>query len=109
MDLHAQQVQGFFDIPVDHLYSMPVLIKYLRKKLTRKTVVVSPDVGGLKMASAYSQALRAGLAIVAKGRRSATEPEALYVIGQVECCDVLLADDLTETTGTLTSPAKLLR
>ncbi len=57
MDLHAQQVQGFFDIPVDHLYSLPVLIPYLREKLTRKTVVVSPDVGGLKMASAYSQAL----------------------------------------------------
>ena len=73
MDLHAQQVQGFFDIPVDHLYSMPVLIKYLRQKLTRQTVIVSPDVGGLKMASAYSQALGAGLAIVAKQRKSATE------------------------------------
>src|SRR5437899_8210184 len=65
MDLHAQQIQGFFDIPVDHLYSMTVLIKYLRQKLTRQTVIVSPDVGGLKMASAYSQALGAGLAIVA--------------------------------------------
>src|SRR5438477_6416462 len=54
MDLHAQQVQGFFDIPVDHLYSLPVLIKYFRQRLTRKTVVVSPDVGGLKMASAYA-------------------------------------------------------
>src|SRR5215216_5883644 len=73
MDLHAQQIQGFFDIPVDHLYSMPVLIKYLRQKLTRQTVIVSPDVGGLKMASAYSQALGAGLAIVAKQRKSATE------------------------------------
>jgi ribose-phosphate pyrophosphokinase len=109
MDLHAQQVQGFFDIPVDHLYSMPVLIKYLRKKLTRKTVVVSPDVGGLKMASAYSQALRAGLAIVAKQRKSATETEALYVIGDVEECDVLIADDLTETGGTLTSAASILK
>ena len=57
MDLHAQQVQGFFDIPVDHLYSLPVLIKYLRQRLTGKTVVVSPDVGGLKMASAYAEAL----------------------------------------------------
>src|ERR1700761_9110635 len=66
MDLHAQQVQGFFDIPVDHLYSMPVLIKYLRQRLTRQTVVVSPDVGGLKMASAYAHALGASLAIVAK-------------------------------------------
>src|SRR6478672_6685972 len=84
MDLHAQQVQGFFDIPVDHLYSLPVLLKYLRTRLTRKTVVVSPDVGGLKMASAYSQALGANLAIVAKQRKSATETEALYLIGEVE-------------------------
>ena len=109
MDLHAQQVQGFFDIPVDHLYSMPVLLKYLRTRLTRKTVVVSPDVGGLKMASAYSQALGANLAIVAKQRKSATETKALYVIGEVEDCDVLLVDDLTETAGTLTSAATILK
>jgi ribose-phosphate pyrophosphokinase len=109
MDLHAQQVQGFFDIPVDHLYSMPVLLKYLRTRLTGKTVVVSPDVGGLKMASAYSQALGANLAIVAKQRKSATETKALYVIGDVEGCDVLLVDDLTETAGTLSSAATVLK
>lgn len=109
MDLHAQQVQGFFDIPVDHLYSLPVLIKYVRRKLTGKTVVVSPDVGGLKMASAYSQALGVNLAIVAKQRKSATETEALYVIGEVDGCDVLLVDDLTETAGTLTSAANILK
>ena len=109
MDLHAQQVQGFFDIPVDHLYSLPVLIKYLRQRLTGKTVVVSPDLGGLKMASAYAQALSANLAIVAKERRSATQTEALYLIGEVEDRDVLLVDDLTETAGTLTSAAKLLK
>ncbi len=109
MDLHAQQVQGFFDIPVDHLYSLPVLIKYLRQRLTRKTVVVSPDVGGLKMASAYAHALGTNLAIVAKERRSATETEALYLIGEVEDRDVLLVDDLTETAGTLTSAAELMR
>lgn len=109
MDLHAQQVQGFFDIPVDHLYSMPVLIKYVRQKLTRKTVVVSPDVGGLKMASAYSQALDANLAIVAKQRKSATETKALYLIGDVKDCDVLIVDDLTETASTLTSAARILK
>src|SRR6195256_4809441 len=109
MDLHAQQVQGFFDIPVDHLYSLPVLIKYLRQMLTGKTVVVSPDIGGLKMASAYAEALRAGLAIVAKQRKSATETEALYVIGEVKDCDVLLVDDLTETAGTLCSAAETLK
>ena len=106
---NSQQVQGFFDIPVDHLYSAPVLIKYLRKRLTRKTVVVSPDVGGLKMASAYAEALGANLAIVAKQRKSATETEALYVIGEVEGADVLLVDDLTETAGTLTSAATILK
>jgi ribose-phosphate pyrophosphokinase len=109
MDLHAQQVQGFFDIPVDHLYSLPVLIRYLRKRLTGKTVVVSPDIGGLKMASAYADALGAGLAIVAKERKSATETEALNVMGEVEGRDVLLVDDLTETAGTLTSAAELLK
>ena len=109
MDLHAQQVQGFFDIPVDHLYSLPVIIKYLRTRLTRKTTVVSPDLGGLKMASAYADALGANLAIVAKERKSATETEALYLIGDVKDSDVLLVDDLTETAGTLTSATNILK
>src|SRR6186997_283051 len=109
MDLHAQQVAGFFDIPVDHLFAAPVLIRYLQAKTIENPVVVSPDVGGLKMASAYSQALGASLAIVAKKRKSPTEIEALYLIGEVEGCDVLLVDDLTETAGTLTSAATLLK
>jgi len=109
MDLHAQQVQGFFDIPVDHLYSLPVLIKYLRQRLTGETVVVSPDIGGLKMASAYADALGTSLAIVAKERKSATETEALYLIGEVKGKNILLVDDLTETAGTLTSAAELLK
>lgn len=109
MDLHAQQVQGFFDIPVDHLYSAPVMIKTLRERLPADCIVVSPDVGGIKMASAYSHALNTGLAIVAKRRKSATEIDALYVIGEVEGRDVLLIDDLTETAGTLTSAAVLLK
>lgn len=109
MDLHAQQVAGFFDIPVDHLYALPVMIQYLRQKTWKDVIVVSPDVGGLKMASAYAQALGTGLAIVAKRRRSATEIEALYLIGEVEGRDVLIMDDLTETAGTLTSAAELLK
>src|SRR5438046_10041595 len=109
MDLHAQQVQGFFDIPVDHLHSLPVLIKYLRQQLTGKTTVVSPDLGGLKMATAYAEALGANLAIVAKERRSATETEALYLIGEVEGRDILLVADLPERAGTLTSDAELLK
>ena len=85
MDLHAQQVQGFFDIPVDHLYSLPVLIKYLRTRLTGKTVVVSPDVGGIEDGvGLFADALGANLAIVAKQRKSATETKALNVIGDVE-------------------------
>src|SRR5471032_1107348 len=108
VDLHAQQVAGFFDIPVDHLYAAPVLIRYLRDKRFTNPVVVSPDVGGLKMADAYSQALGAGLAIVAKRRKSATEIEALNVIGEVDGRNVILVDDLTETAGTLCSAAKIL-
>ena len=83
MDLHAQQIQGFFDIPVDHLYAAPVMYEYLKKKQLPDLVVVSPDVGGLKMAHAYSQVLEAGLAIVAKRRKSATEIEAMAVIGEI--------------------------
>lgn len=110
MDLHAGQIQGFFDIPVDHLYAKPVLIRYLRDKgLTENLVVVSPDVGGMKMAHSYSKALECPLAIVAKNRVSATEVEAISLIGEVEGCNVLLVDDISETAGTLTSAAKLLR
>jgi ribose-phosphate pyrophosphokinase len=86
-----------------------VLIKYLRKKLRGKTTVVSPDLGGLKMASAYAEALGANLAIVAKERKSATKTEALYLIGDVENRDVLMVDDLTETAGTLTSAAAIAK
>ncbi len=109
MDLHAQQLQGFFDIPMDHLYAAPVLIKYLRTKNLDDLVVVSPDVGGVKMGSAYAQALKAGLAIVVKRRISASETEAQYVIGEVEGKNVLLVDDMTETAGTLLAAAKILR
>jgi ribose-phosphate pyrophosphokinase len=109
MDLHAQQLQGFFDIPVDHLYALPVLIKYLQQKNISDLVVVSPDVGGVKMASAYSQVLGAGLAIVVKRRISATETEASHIIGDVKDRNVLLVDDLTETAGTLVGAAKILR
>jgi ribose-phosphate pyrophosphokinase len=109
MDLHAGQIQGFFDIPVDHLYALPVLIRHIRSKNLKDLVVVSPDVGGLKMSHAYSRALGAELAIVAKHRVSATEVEALSVIGDVEGKNVLLVDDLTETAGTLTAAADLLR
>ena len=109
MDLHAQQIQGFFDIPVDHLYAAPVMYEYLKTKHFRNLVVVSPDVGGLKMAYAYSQVMGAGLAIVAKRRKSASEVESMAVIGEIRGKDALLVDDLTETAGTLTTAADLLK
>lgn len=108
LDLHAQQIQGFFDIPVDHLYAAPVALEYLRQRNLGDFVVVCPDVGGVKMAHAYAEVLNAGLAIVAKKRKSATEVESMSVIGDIKGCSVLLVDDLTETAGTLTSAAKLL-
>jgi ribose-phosphate pyrophosphokinase len=110
MDLHAPQIQGFFDIPVDHLYAKPALIGYLRDRLqdTSRLTVVSPDVGGVKMARAYADALGAELAIVAKHRISATRVEAMNVIGEVSGRDVLLVDDMTETAGTLTAAAEIL-
>lgn len=109
MDLHAQQIQGFFDIPVDHLYAAPVMYDYIKSKKIPNLVVVSPDVGGLKMAHAYSQVLEAGLAIVAKRRKSATEIESMAVIGEIRGKNVLMVDDLTETAGTLTTAAALLK
>jgi ribose-phosphate pyrophosphokinase len=108
MDLHAQQIQGFFDIPVDHLYAAPVIYEYLKKKQITDLVVVSPDVGGLKMAYAYSQFLDAGLAIVAKRRKSPSEVESMAIIGEIEGKNVLMVDDMTETAGTLTRAAELL-
>jgi ribose-phosphate pyrophosphokinase len=109
MDLHAQQIQGFFDIPVDHLYAAPVMYDYLKKKNMKDLVVVSPDVGGLKMAHAYAQVLEGGLAIVAKRRKNATEVESMAVIGEIRGKNILLVDDLTETAGTLTQAAALLK
>ncbi len=109
MDLHAQQIQGFFDIPVDHLYAAPVIYDHLKTKTLKNLVVVSPDAGGIKMAHAYAQVLEADLAIVAKRRKSPTEVEAVTVIGEIEGRSVLLVDDLTETAGTLTTAAQTLK
>jgi|TARA_B100001250_G_scaffold86815_1_gene71781 ribose-phosphate pyrophosphokinase len=109
MDLHAQQIQGFFDIPVDHLYASPVIFDYLKYSKHDDLVVVSPDVGGLKMAHAYSEMLNADLAIVAKRRTSATDTESVGIIGEIEGKRALLVDDITETAGTLVNAAAILK
>lgn len=109
MDLHAQQIQGFFDIPVDHLYASPVIFDYLKYSKHNDLVVVSPDVGGLKMAHAYSEMLNADLAIVAKRRTSATDTESVGIIGEIEGKRALLVDDITETAGTLVNAAAILK
>jgi ribose-phosphate pyrophosphokinase len=107
-DLHAQQIQGFFDIPVDHLYGAPVIVKYLRNLELDNLVVVSPDAGGLKMADAYSRLLNAGIAVVGKQRKSAEDVVANHLVGDVEGCNTLLVDDMSSTAGTLTAAANLL-
>ncbi len=109
MDLHSQQIQGFFDIPVDHLFASPVFFKYLENIPAENMVVVSPDVGGMKMAAAYAGILGAQLGMVWKKRTSATTVESVNVVGDVAGKDVLLIDDITETAGTLVNAARLMR
>lgn len=112
MDLHAAQIQGFFEIPVDHLYSVPVLIKHLKANYVKdmnNLVVVSPDIGGVKNAKSYANILGTELAIVAKQRISATEVNAHAVIGDVAGKDVLMVDDMTESGGTLCAAAEVLK
>jgi len=108
MDLHAQQIQGFFDIPVDHLCAAPVIVKYLREKTPENLVVVSPDTGGMKLASAYADMLGAGVAVVGKERKSATDVAATHLVGEVKGCHAVLVDDMTSTAGTLIAAANLL-
>jgi ribose-phosphate pyrophosphokinase len=109
VDLHAQQIQGFFDIPVDHLYASPVLFEYLKNIDTSNLSLFSPDVGGMKMASAYASMLDVPLGFIAKRRVSAERVEATSLVGETEGRDILLIDDMTETAGTLCAAAELLK
>ena len=109
MDLHAQQIQGFFDIPVDHLYASPVFFDELKTKDVSNLTIFSPDVGGMKMANAYAEVLGCPLGFVAKRRTGASTVEAMNLVGEVEGREILLIDDMTETAGTLTAAAKLLK
>ena len=111
MDLHSQQIQGFFDIPVDHLFASPVFFEHVEKIKMKSDniVVVSPDVGGTKMAAAYASMMGAQLGMVWKKRTSASTVESVNIVGEVKGRDVLLVDDITETAGTLVNAAKLMR
>lgn len=109
VDLHAQQIQGFFDIPVDHLYCMPVIVKYLAGLKLPKPIIVSPDTGGVKAAYAYSQMLDCDLAVVAKQRRGPSEVEALTLVGDVKGRTAIMVDDMTTTAGTLCAAADILK
>lgn len=110
VDLHAQQIQGFFDIPVDHLYASPVFYAYIKNKPWLKDATVfSPDVGGLKYASAVADMLNLPYGFVAKRRTSATTVTATSLVGDVDGKDVILVDDMTETAGTLVAAAELLK
>ena len=109
MDLHANQIQGFFDIPLDHLMAEPVILKYIRSRRFKKPIVVSPDTGGAKTAYGYSRKLGTGLAIVAKQRTGDSTVDAFSVVGDVSGCDVIMIDDMTATGGTLSAAAKILR
>ena len=109
VDLHAQQIQGFFDIPVDHLYASPVMFEYLKKIDRDNLTLFSPDVGGMKMASAYANFLKVPLGFIAKRRTDAETVEAISLVGDTEGRDILIIDDMTETAGTLCAAAELLK
>jgi ribose-phosphate pyrophosphokinase len=108
VDLHAGQIQGFFDVPVDHLFAMPVMIDYLRQHHGKDSVLVSPDAGGVERARAYSKRLGAGLAIIDKRREKANVSEVMNIIGDVKGKDAILIDDIVDTAGTLTNAAKAI-
>lgn len=110
LDLHATQIQGFFDIPCDHLYASPVIYDYLEgQSYINNLTVFSPDVGGLKRAQSYATLFDCPLGFIAKRRISAEVVEATSLVGEVEGRDILIVDDMTETAGTLTAAAKILK
>ena len=109
LDLHANQIQGFFDIPLDHLHAEPIILKYIRDQHWANPIVVAPDTGGAKTAYGYSRKLGTGLAIVAKQRTGGDSVDAFSVVGDVKGHDVIMIDDMTATGGTLSAAAKMCR
>ena len=109
MDLHASQIQGFFDVPVDHLYGSAIFADYFRKQKLENLVVVAPDVGSVKMARSYAKRLDADLAIIDKRRPTQNVAEVMNIIGEVEGKNALIIDDMIDTAGTLTNAANALK
>jgi ribose-phosphate pyrophosphokinase len=113
MDLHAGQIQGFFNIPVDHLFAAPVLLQYFQERLGQGTwkdlVVVSPDAGGVERARAFAKRLGTSLAIMDKRRTGTNEAKIMHVIGDVKGRDVILLDDMIDTAGSITQAVQALR
>ena len=109
IDLHAAQIQGFFDIPVDHLMAEPVLVEYFKSKNIQDLTIVSPDVGNMKTAARYASALGGDLAIIHKKRISGSEVECGEIIGEVKGRNVVMCDDMISTAGTMCSAAKLVK
>jgi ribose-phosphate pyrophosphokinase len=108
MDLHADQIQGFFDKPVDHLFAAPVLLDAIREMDISDLVIVSPDAGGVERARAIAKRLEVGLAIVDKRRTAPNTAEVMHVIGDVDGCNALIVDDIIDTAGTLTKTVEAL-
>lgn len=109
MDLHAGQIQGFFDIPVDNLYASPVLLPYIKEHFGNNIVIVSPDAGGVPRARAYASRLNAGLALIDKRRPDANKTEVMHIIGDVEGKTAIVLDDMVDTAGTLKEAANALK
>jgi len=109
MDLHAAQIQGFFNIPVDHLFAAPVLIDELRRLELPDMVIISPDAGGVERARAFAKRLEAGLAIMDKRRTNPNQAEVMHVIGEVEGKTCVVVDDIIDTAGTLVKTAEVLQ
>lgn len=109
IDMHAGQIQGFFNIPFDHLYAMPVLLDHMRQHFTSDVVIVSPDAGGVERARAFSKRLDASLGMIDKRRPQPNVAKVMNVIGEVSDRDVILVDDMIDTAGTLTAAAEALK
>lgn len=109
IDMHAGQIQGFFNVPFDHLYAMPVLLDHMRQNFDRDAVIVSPDAGGVERARAYGKRLNCGIGMIDKRRPRANEAKVMHVLGDVADRDVVLLDDMIDTGGTLVAAAQALK